>query len=759
MADYRIQILDYYSQPDSRPLRPKELGQLLRVNKSRLNEFRVALEMLLSEGKLLRAANGTLKASTQRHALVGRIRRTSSGAGYFRPNAAPDAGAGQDEAIYVSPEDQQGALTGDEVSLELLKRRRSGGQLCGRVIEVLSRARQQFVGLYQERRGQGVVTIDGGQFSAPVSVGDPGAKGAQPGDKVVLEMVHFPEGFHAGEAVITRVLGPHGEPGVDTLSIIHEFGLRDEFPEDVLEDARRQAQAFDENDLRGRLDLTGETIITIDPIDARDFDDAISLTREENGHWRLGVHIADVAHFVKPGSPLDREAQLRGNSVYLPDRVLPMLPEILSNALASLQMDKVRFTKSVFIDFTPEGIPTRAEFANSAIKAVRRFAYEDVLPLIQGKAAKTQHGLQAPVSQEVMDLLHRMHELAMILRRRRFERSALNLDLPEVKLDFDKDGRVTGAHKTVHDESHQIIEEFMLAANIAVAREFAYRGWPFLRRVHGSPDERKLQLLSDFLNGLGFKVPPLPGRPQLQTLLDQVRGEPEEYAVNFAVLRSMKQAEYSPEEIGHYALAEEEYCHFTSPIRRYPDLTIHRLFEEVIHDRKKRPPLTTGDLRKLGDECSKTERLAQDAERELVKVKLLEFLKDRIGEELPATITGVGRFGIFCLGTELPAEGLVHVRNLPADQYDYDERGHTLTGRRSGVTFRLGDSVRVAVAKVDVKKRTLDFRLVEKGAAGRKSEVGRRMVEGKKRDFRDASKKRGAAPSKRGGGKKKKRRK
>lgn len=750
MPDYRSSILDYFSQPDSPPLRPKELAQQLRVNKSRLNEFRVAVEMLLTEGRLRQAANGVLKAKTQRNVLLGRIRRTASGAGYFRPTASPDLPAEPPEAVYVSPEDLRGALTGDEVSLEILKRRRSGGQLCGRVVEVISRAKQQFVGLYQERRGQGVVTIDGGAFAAPVSVGDPGAKGAQPGDKVVLEMVRFPEGHHAGEAVITRVLGPHGEPGVDTLSIIHEFGLRDEFPEEVLEDARRQAQAFDENDLRGRLDLTGETIITIDPVDARDFDDAISLTREENGHWRLGVHIADVAHFVKPGSPLDREALLRGNSVYLPDRVLPMLPEILSNALASLQMDKVRFTKSVFIDFTPEGIPTRAEFANSAIKAVRRFAYEDVLPLIQGKVARTHHGLQAPVSAEVMHLLQRMHELAMILRRRRFDRSALNLDLPEVKLDFDKDGRVTGAHKTVHDESHQIIEEFMLAANIAVAREFNYRGWPFLRRVHGSPDERKLRMLSDFLNGLGFKVPPLPGRPQLQTLLDQVRGEPAEYPVNYAVLRSMKQAEYSPEEIGHYALAEEEYCHFTSPIRRYPDLTIHRLFEEVVNDRKKPPPLTTSDLMKLGEQCSQTERLAQDAERELIKVKLLEYLKDRVGEELAAVITGVERFGLFCQGKELPAEGLVHVRSLPSDQYDYDDRGHTLTGRQSGVTFRLGDEMRVVVAKVDVAKRTLDFRLVEKSEGRRrKSDVG-------KRSFSDASQKRGTVPPKKRGPKKKK---
>jgi ribonuclease R len=716
MPDYRTAILDYFTDPQSPPLRPKELAQRLRVNKSRLNEFRVALEMLLTDGRLIRAANGTLRPKRDRQALVGTIRRTSSGAGYFRPHLPPEEAEEQarESAIYVQPEDMRGALTGDEVELELLKRRRSGGQLCGRVLEVTNRARQQFVGLYDEQRRRGVVTIDGGLFAAPVSVGDPGAKGARPGDKVVVEMVRFPEGHHAGEAVITKVLGAHGEPGVDTLSIIHEFGLRDEFPEDVLRDARRQAQAFDETDLGGRLDLTGDTIITIDPIDARDFDDAISLSREERGHWRLGVHIADVAHFVKPGSPLDREAQRRGTSVYLPDRVLPMLPEILSNSLASLQSGKVRFTKSVFIDFTPEGIPTRAEFANSAINAVQRFAYEDVLPILAGK--KSPRGNE-PINDEVRRLLGRMYDLAMILRRRRLEHGALNLDLPEVKLEFDDDGNVAGAHKAIHDESHQIIEEFMLAANIAVARELHYRDWPFLRRVHAPPDDRKLRALSDFLGGLGFKVPVHPGRPHLQILLDQVRGEPEEYAVNFAVLRSMKQAEYSPAEVGHYALAEEEYCHFTSPIRRYPDLTIHRLFEEIVRNRKKAPALSTADLVSLGDQCSTAERLAQNAERELIKVKLLSFLKDRIGDEMEANITGVERFGFFCQGRDLPAEGLVHVRTLPADQWDYDDRGHALTGRRSGTRFRLGDAVRVAVRRVDIENRVLDFRLVVRDAA------------------------------------------
>jgi len=743
MPDFTRQILKYFAQPDARPQRPKDLQKLLRVKQSQASPFRAAVTSLIESGQLHRSTNGTvsLPHAQRPGRLIGTIRRTSRGVGYFTPNVEavePDeqhARLRVEEPIYIAPEDLGGALTGDEVRIVLLTERRTRGQRMGRVVEVLQRARTTFVGVYHELHGRGFVTVDGAVFDEPVGVGDPGAKGARPNDKVVFEMVQYPTNKHAAEGVITQVLGPRGKPGVDTLSIIHEFQLPDEFSELALEEAREEAARFDPDDLQGRVDLTGETIITIDPVDARDFDDAISLTRDDRGHWRLGVHIADVAHFVRPGTELDREAQRRGNSVYLPDRVLPMLPEVISNGLASLQQDHVRYTKSVFIDFTPEGVPTHAELANTAIKAVRRFAYEEVLPIIEHPE---QNGKRIPA--KVRGLLERMHTLAMILRARRFARGALDLQLPEVKLDFDALGQVCGAHKVAHDESHQIIEEFMLAANIAVAQTLAQKKIAFLRRVHAPPDEKKLRALGDFVRGLGFAVKPWVGRRELQALLDNVRGQPAEFPVSYALLRSLKQAEYSPADIGHFALAEDFYCHFTSPIRRYPDLTVHRLVDELIEQKRgqasfvvepssKSPAAASRQMKpdpflelvRLGERCSETERRAAAAERELVKVKLLAYLSSRIGWQLDATITGVERFGLFCQGVELPAEGLVHIKTLPPDQYDYDEKLHTLTARRKGTLYRLGERVRVEIAAVDLHRRMLELQLVTEKKRGHKS--------------------------------------
>lgn len=721
MADLTSEILGYFADPENPAIQPEELARWLRVKKSQWSPFKAAIEQLIEAGKLRRVTHGRIAFRQPAILLRGTIKRTSSGAGYFRAERSSSAATededhsdlpatsilAEDDKVYIAPEDLQGAMTGDTVEISLSRRRRTGGQRTGRVTQILQRARSVFVGTYHERAGRGYVTIDGGVMSAPVMVGDPGAKGARPNDKVVVEILQFPDDDQAAEGVLTRVLGPHGEPGVDTLSIIHEFQLPDEFPESVLDAARDVVRQFNEHDLTDRLDLTSETIITIDPVDARDFDDAISLTEEGNGHWRLGVHIADVSSFVAAGSPLDREAQRRGTSVYLPDRVLPMLPELISNGLASLQQGHVRFTKTVFIHFDPEGIPTGAEFANSAIKVTRRFAYEEVLPILEHPEATA-----GKVSAKVRALLERMHRLAMLLRRRRFSRGALDLQLPEVKIDFDEQGKVSGAHRVSHDESHQIIEEFMLAANIAVATRLSELGYPYLHRIHEAPDEKKLRTLGQFVKGLGFDVQPWVGRGEIRKLLELVRGTPPEQAISFAVLRSMKQAIYGPQEVAHYALAEDFYCHFTSPIRRYPDLMVHRLFDAIVRHGKKAKGPSLPQLVKLGEHCSETERRAESAERELIKVKLLTYLKDKIGWQFDATITGVERFGLFCLGIELPADGMVHVRNLPTDQYDYDQQGHCLVARRSGTVYRLGDTVRVEVLRVDLHQRNLDYRLI-----------------------------------------------
>ena len=534
-------------------------------------------------------------------------------------------------------------------------------------------------------------------------------------------MVRFPSHIHDGECVITEVLGPRGSPEVDTLTILREFNLPEQFPEAVLEEARRQADGFDETCGEDRVDLTKMVVITIDPKDARDFDDAISLEKIGKKHWRLGVHIADVSHFVKPRSPLDREARDRATSVYLPDRVIPMLPEIVSNNLASLQPNRVRYTKTVFMEFTPEGTRVGTDPCSAAIRSCRRLTYEEVDDYL-AHPAKWKRKLQPAV----FDLLGHMHELAMILRARRFQRGALELSMPETRIDLDELGQVCGAHLVEHTESHQMIEEFMLAANEAIAELLQDREWLFLRRIHESPDPKKLKELTAFVQELGLDTRSLTSRFELQKLLELVRNESRERAVNYALLRSMPKAVYSPNEQGHFALASHCYCHFTSPIRRYPDLTIHRLLDAMFRGR--RPSQNLGRLLIEGDHCSEREQRAEKAERELTKLKLLNYLSGRIGEEMEAVITGVEEYGVFAQGTRLPAEGFIHINSLQDDHYRFDRTTRRLIGHRAQNSFCLGDEITVQISHVDLETRQLDLRLVLQSHTGKRKKKTRQAT-------------------------------
>jgi ribonuclease R len=646
---------------------------------------------------------------TRTDGVVGVFRRAAGGYGFVRPEgAAPGDRSGD---IHVAAAATLDAASGDTVRVRLATGRdvRRPGP-AGEIVEVVARRTTRFVGTYTVAAGGGWVQVDGTAFPRPIAVGDPGAKGVYEGHKVVVEMVRFPTPVRDGEGVVVEVLGKAGDVGVDTQMIIHEFGLPGAFPAEALDDARRQAARFDEMVPAGRRDLTERTIITIDPVDARDFDDAISLERVERDHWLLGVHIADVAHFVREGSPLDQEARARGTSVYLPDRVIPMIPEVVSNNLASLQPGRVRFARTCWIEFTPEGVPVHSAVESTAIRSARRFAYEEVDVFLADPATRA-----VEMTTAVRELLGRMRDLARLLRGRRMARGSLHLERPEVKIDLDRDGRVAGAHVVANTESHQIIEEFMLAANEAVAGALAEAAAPFLRRIHAPPDPRRLRQLTEFVTELGFEVDSLESRFELQRLLDLARGRPEEHAVHYAVLRSLTRAVYGPQEEGHYALASDRYCHFTSPIRRYPDLTVHRAIDAITQGRR---PAADG-LIQLGEQCSDLERRAEAAERELVKLKLLLFLQSRIGTELDAVVTGVEAFGIFVQGLDLPAEGLVPLDSLPDDTYRYDRVSHTLAGRSAGQTYRLGDRVRVAVDRVDLERRELNFRLVD-GRGGRR---------------------------------------
>ncbi len=737
MPDIEDAILRYVAEPKYRPIKPATIAKRLGLEGDDVARTKKIIKQLVKQGKLafgpshlvFAAENGDLllpekKKKSEKH-LIGTFRRAEGGFGFVRPEGTP-AGAGREADIFVPANGAGDAANGDIVRLRLSGKVGRQGKSEGRVIDIVQRATNQFVGTYFVQGGMGLVQIDGKLFSNPVFVGDPGAKGAQPEDKVVVEMVRFPSHVRDGEGVIVEILGKRGQTGVDTLSIIREYNLPGAFSEAALEDAREQAERFDENNLKHRQDCTAETVITIDPATARDFDDAISLIRLDNGHWLLGVHIADVSHFVRPKSTLDQEARDRATSVYLPDQVIPMLPEIISNNLASLQPEKVRFALTARIEFSPEGVRIGTDVFKSAIKSCRRFTYEEVDSFLADRSL-----WKMKLAPEVHGLLSRMHELAMTLRGRRMQRGSLELNMPELEIDLDKDGNVSGAHVEENTESHQIIEEFMLAANEAVAEMLADKGLQFLRRVHGAPEPRKLKALTDFVKELGLKTESLESRFALQDLLREVKGDSREHAVNYAVLRSMQRAVYSPDEEGHYALASRCYCHFTSPIRRYPDLTIHRLVESV--SRGKTPDQHLGELLALGDHCSDREQRATEAERELKKVKLLLFLQDKVGMQMDGIVTGVESFGLFVMGTHLPAEGFVHITSLADDYYKFDRAGHILRGFRSGNTYRLGDPVRVAVAAVDVERRELDMRLLEKTGGSKEGRAAKRKPDKKAR--------------------------
>jgi ribonuclease R len=734
--DLQSAILDLVNQPNYQPVKPRIIARRLGLPKEEATEVRRAVKRLVRQGRLIYASNhlvhaaSTVSASASpitapqggkrskraRPRVVGTFQRTHKGFGFVRPLPVnPEKGAQQSKEtsgeirdIFVPAKYTLDAATGDEVAVEVKRVRGASGLpgLHGRVVEVLERQTRQFVGSYFEEDGAAFVQVDGTLFAQPVFVGDPGAKNAQPDDKVVIEMIRFPSPVHDGEGVIIEVLGAQGKPGIDTLSIIREFNLPEAFAEDASKEARQEADRFDES-LEGRIDLTDATVVTIDPADARDFDDAISLEKLDNGDWRLGVHIADVSHFVRPRSALDREAHNRGTSVYLPDRVIPMLPELISNGLASLQPGKVRYTKSVFLEYTPEGVRTHAEFQSAAIKSTRRLTYEQVDAFLADRV-----GWKKELGAKVHGLLCRMYELAMLLRRRRIRHGSLVLTMPEVKIDLDSEGRVAGAHVVEDTESHHVIEEFMLAANEAVAETLRDKGVPFLRRIHESPSPHKLRALNEFVRELGLPVSGLHDRFELQRLLNTVATLPEQYAVNYAVLRAMQRAVYSPKDEGHYALASDCYCHFTSPIRRYPDLHIHRLLDEMIRGRK--PRSHHDDLVVLGQHCSDREQRADAAERDLTRLKLLAYLSDQIGLQMEALVTGVENFGLFVQGVELPAEGLIRTESLADDYYTFDRSTHSLTGRRFGNRYRLGDRLRVVVTRVDPLRRELDFRLLSR---------------------------------------------
>lgn len=762
-AELRQRILDFVYNPQYRPSKPKEIHRALDLSDDDYRVLRKLIKRMVIDGELAFASNHLVIAPVQNAAprprrgkntdeagsvatergdtaaaprnsgavgsgsagsgavgggaedklITGKYRQAAAGFGFVRPG--PNTKQTFTEDIFIPSDSIGTAMDGDLVQLRLRSSRRGGGQE-GLIVDIIERARRQFSGSYDVLDGHSIVHLDGVSVGSPVNVGDVRGLPVEPGDKVVIELVKFPDGMRSGEGVIMEVLGSSKNPAVDTLAVMHQFGLLGEFPDDVIEQARQQADGFEEGAIPGdRRDLTKVPTLTIDPIDARDFDDAISLSRNDKGHWELVVHIADVAHFVPIGSPLDAEAKRRATSVYLPDRVIPMLPELISNHMASLQPDRIRYTKSVLMEMTDDGTLVHWEVFNSAILNQQRLNYEQVDQYLEDDQPWRER-LQPAIWQ----LLRDMHTLAMVLRKNRMRNGSLELFLPEIKLDLDKGGKVKGARLVENTESHQVIEEFMLAANQTVATWLDDREVPFLRRAHAAPESRKLRKLTEFVHDLGIKVENLESRFEIQKVIRQVRGKPTEFAVNYAILKSMSKAVYQPELEVHYALNFDHYCHFTSPIRRYPDLQVHRTVQRLIEGRN-----PAGDpfpvLIGLGHHCSDQEQNAEAAEREIIKIKLLHYLSKKLGETMRGVISGVVPEGFYVRGTAIPAEGFVPLSSLPDDRYRFERRGHVLEGFREGHRFRLGDELTVRIDQIDLARRALLLGVVENHTAGLKA--------------------------------------
>ena len=703
-------LLDLLSSSGYKPARPRILAKNLGLNEGGYQVLRQVLRSLEQAGRVAQGPNKgyELAAPDTKAGFPAVFAKDERGREIVR------LGQPDNRVLRVKSGESMGARPGDEVLVRIVRARvpTDRGPRTIETAKVVGMARRQqtkFVGTVYLRDGDPRVRLDGAMFSHSVRVGDLTAKGAKPGDMVVVEIIHLPgpDDSH-GTGVILEVLGGRGELGVDLLAVIRSHDLPVEFPPAAMEEAHRIAQAFNDQTpyLLGREDFTTDQTVTIDPADAKDFDDAVLVRRDEKGHWLLKVHIADVGALVPPGGPLDREARNRATSVYLPGKVIPMFPEAISNAVASLQEGQVRLVQTVLLDLDPEGRVTRRRFVSGAIKVAKRLAYEQAQTLIDQKEPGTD------AFDESLRLHHQaMRDLAEILHKRRRRRGSLELQMPEARLDFDEENKVSGAHWRTHLVAHSVIEEFMLAANEAVAEELETGRIPFIHRAHPDPDPFKLRGFGRFVSRVGFELEHPEDRFEVGRLLERTKGKPEGRAIHFALLRSMKKAIYTTEAVGHYALAARYYCHFTSPIRRYPDLVVHRQLTRWHKEGRAGADLV--ELETLAEHCSFCERRAEASERELVKRRILAYLADRIGEEYDAIITGVADYGIFAQGTTMPFEGRVHISGLGEDWFSLDEDGHELTGRR-GKRFRLGDPLKVTIMRVDQERLHLDLKLVSR---------------------------------------------
>ena len=732
------ELLEFMREKAYKPMTREELAGHFGVEgEEETLAFARMLDDLEREGRIVRTRTGRYGVPERMNLVRGRLQVHPKGFAFLLPDeeGLPD--------VYVHPSDLMGAMNGDTVLVRISSKDPSGHRLEGEVVRIVKRAVTEVVGLFQSHETFGFVIPDDRRINKDIFVPREAFGGAVTGQKVVVRIVTYPEGRSLAQGEIVEILGHKDDPGVDILSIVRKHGLPEKFPEDVLAEAEAIPDSITEEEIvsQGRRDLRGKTIITIDGEDAKDLDDAVHVEILPNGNWLLGVHIADVGYYVKENSALDREAYNRGCSVYLVDRVIPMLPHRLSNGICSLNPHVDRLTMTCEMEFDARTLRrVRHDIYPSVIRSVERMTYTNVRKMLVDEDAELRERYA-----HILDMLERMRELALALREKRMRRGAIDFDLAEAKIIVDEQGKPVEVVKRERSIAEQIIEEFMLAANETVAEHFYWLKVPFLYRVHEEPDSEKMFDFVRFVGNFGYVVRGKGGsvHPRaLQTLLEEIRGTKEETVISTMMLRSMKQARYDAESLGHYGLAAEFYTHFTSPIRRYPDLVIHRIIREALENGgtlpEHRMEALGARMPDIARQSSERERVAVDAERDVEKMKKAEFMLDKIGEEFDGIVSGVTGFGMFVeLGNTV--EGLVRLSDMTDDYYHFHEQHMVLIGERTARVFRIGDEVRVRVARVNMEEHTVEFELVdmkprradklslvdERGRRGRRSRGGR----------------------------------
>lgn len=695
-------ILGILSEHSYRPLNIEEMASVLGLEKGDMKELRKTVDRMIKEGTVIKIKKDKIVLPESFGVYTGRLDVNKRGFGFvFR-------GEGQGD-IFIPENEMRNAMNGDKVQVKVIRETAGTKRAEGEIMQIIERKNSKVIGVYEESKAFGFVVPEDNKIHHDIFINKKNRNFAENGDVVVVEITKWPEKGRNPEGLITEILGKKGDKGVDILTVVKKFGLPEEFPAKVISYTDAIPETVSDKEIQRRRDLRNAMIMTIDGADAKDLDDAVEVTKLENGNFKLGVHIADVTHYVTEGSPIDIEAFQRATSVYLLDLVIPMLPQKLSNNLCSLNPFEPKLTLSCDMIIDSQGNVVEHEIYESIIESKLRATYGDVTKVLNGEMNE-----ELEKYRDFIPMLKDMEELQKILENKRARRGAIEFDFPESKITLDKLGKPIDVSLYPREISNRIIEEFMLACNETVSEHMFWTHVPFIYRIHEEPDEEKLKAFTEFSFNLGYPVKLFAGvQPKmLQEILEKVKGEPAEPVLSKLLLRSMMQAKYAPENVGHFGLAATYYSHFTSPIRRYPDLQIHRIIKEFLNGKldEKRAKQLIPIVAEASKQASEMERVAVDAERELDALKKAEFMHKHIGETFEGIISSVTNFGLF---VELPntIEGLVHITSLYDDYYVYDDRYMTLVGERSGKKFTLGEKIEVLVSNVNLDSREIFFEI------------------------------------------------